>query len=347
MDESELRALPKTRFYGSKRKHLSWMHQCIRGLRFNNALDVFGGTGSVTMLLESICGNVYYHDSAFFNFRQARAVFGKLSDDDALIVAKAIREIRPLSGFIAENFQGDYFLDDENRWLDGFIKMQSRLEEGLCRDALFYCVAQACLQKRPFNLFHRKNLHIRLNAKGQRFGNATTWAKSFSELSLSHLNSLLAYSNRERKGTVKVLTPRHPTKLNQGRDLVYVDPPYIRADRSTEGYPQRYHFIDGLSDPEAWMKSAMQVESSQYYASPAMTEPWGDKRSIEGLICKLLDRHKDSILVLSYMESGFPSVEKILDMFSSRFRRIQIHRRAVQRALSAATCAEILIVGEP
>lgn len=346
MDENELRTLPTTRFYGSKRKHLPWMHQCMRGLQFDTALDVFGGTGSVTMLLESICGNVYYHDSAFFNFRQARAMFGKLTTGDARTVANAIRGIRPVSGFVSENFRGAYFLDDENRWLDGFITTQKRMDEGSCKDALFYCVAQACLQKRPFNLFHRKNLDIRLNAKGQRFGNATTWAKSFSELSLSHLNSLLAYSNRERRGKVRVLTPCPPTKLRKGRDLVYVDPPYIRADRSTEGYPQRYHFIDGLSDPEAWMKS-VNAGSVQYYASPAMTEPWGDKRSVEGLLSKLLDQHVESIFVLSYMEAGFPSVEKILEIFNSRFRRVRIHRHGVQRVLSAAQCAEVLIVGEP
>jgi adenine-specific DNA-methyltransferase len=346
MDASELRTLPTTRFYGSKRKHLSWMYQCMQGLQFQSALDVFGGTGSVTMLLEKMCGDVYYHDSAHFNFRQARAIFGRLTADDVRIVAEAIRRIRPFAGFVSESFKGEYFLDAENRWLDGFIRMQAHMAEGVQRDALFYCVAQACLQKRPFNLFHRKNLGIRLNAKGQRFGNATTWAKSFSELSLCHLNSLFTYSGRQRKGRVRVLKPRPPTQLKGGKGLVYLDPPYIRADRSTEGYPQRYHFIDGLSDPENWMES-LKAETPGYYSSPAMTEPWGDKQCVELLLSKLVDRHRESIVVLSYMETGFPDVDAISEIFRPRFRRVQIHRRGVQRVLSAAQCAEVLVVGEP
>ena len=49
---------------------------------------------------------------------------------------------------------------------------------GLARHAL----NQACLMKRPFNLFHRKNLYIRTANVERQFGNKTTWETPFPTL---------------------------------------------------------------------------------------------------------------------------------------------------------------------
>ena len=41
-----IKRFPSTRYYGSKRKLLNWMYPHLAGLRFETALDAFGGSGS-------------------------------------------------------------------------------------------------------------------------------------------------------------------------------------------------------------------------------------------------------------------------------------------------------------
>ena len=50
----ELREFPSTRYQGSKRKITPWLWDCFRELDFSSALDVFGGTGSVSFLLKKM-----------------------------------------------------------------------------------------------------------------------------------------------------------------------------------------------------------------------------------------------------------------------------------------------------
>lgn len=339
-------SLPATRFYGSKRKHLDWLAACLNSYQYETVLDMFGGTGAVSMMFERFGKHVTYHDSAYFNYRQAKAVFGSPERYDFGLVKEMLYSIKPRKDFISSVFDQSYFTRKENNWLDGYVDLDLSIEDDVNKHALFYCVAQACLQKRPYNLFHRTNLYIRLNARGQSFGNATTWEKSFVDLGLTHLSALEAYITRRDRKKVGVLVPRRPTSLPLGRELVYIDPPYIRSDRHTESYSQRYHFLEGLSQPDNW-KTFLAGRPSGWYQSRDMGEPWGKKDQFEKLLGRVLDQHQGSICVLSYMEGGFPPVKTIRELFKQRFDGVRIFRRKVQRVLSAKPTAEILVVGTP
>lgn len=346
--EGLFKALPATRFYGSKRKHLDWLAACLKGYEYDSVLDMFGGTGAVSMMFERLGKRATYHDSARFNYRQAKALFGEPKSFDFQLIEDMLHSVRPEKGFISSAFDRAYFTRRENNWLDGYVVLDRSIADDINRDALFYCVVQSCLQKRPYNLFHRNNLYLRTNVSGRSFGNATTWEKSFVELSLSHLTSLQAYVSRNNFRTVKVLAPRRPTQLSSGRDLIYIDPPYIRNDRHTESYLKRYHFLEGLSEADVWREFlAKNGNGADWYQSSEMGEAWGGKGFFEKLLTRVLDRHQGSICALSYMEGGYPSVGEIKRLFSSKFKRVKIFRREVRRVLSAKPAAEILVVGEP
>lgn len=45
---------PSTRYYGSKRKLLSWLCRHLCTIRFDTVLDAFGGTGSVSLLFKAM-----------------------------------------------------------------------------------------------------------------------------------------------------------------------------------------------------------------------------------------------------------------------------------------------------
>jgi len=45
--ELAISKFPKTRYYGSKRRLLSWIYHAVKDLPFNTVLDGFGGAASV------------------------------------------------------------------------------------------------------------------------------------------------------------------------------------------------------------------------------------------------------------------------------------------------------------
>ena len=155
-------------------------------------LDGFGGTGSVSYLFKLINKKVTFNDILPSNCMTGLALiendFVTLNEDDLEFILH--RNGFKHSNFIEDTFKGIYYTCEENRLLDVMalnIRMLSEKYKGdilTKKQALAYHVLfQACLCKRPFNLFHRKNLSLR-TARGikRSFGNKITWNKDFDEL---------------------------------------------------------------------------------------------------------------------------------------------------------------------
>ena len=53
--------LPLTRYYGSKRRLIGWMVSEFQQYEFQTALDVFGGTSTVSLALKSLGKQVTYN----------------------------------------------------------------------------------------------------------------------------------------------------------------------------------------------------------------------------------------------------------------------------------------------
>ena len=51
-DKNDLHIIPSTRFQGSKRKMLPWLHEILSDIRFDTVLDAFGGSACVSYLLK-------------------------------------------------------------------------------------------------------------------------------------------------------------------------------------------------------------------------------------------------------------------------------------------------------
>jgi len=174
---------PSTRYQGSKAKLANWIWQQIADLDFRTCLDAFGGTGAVAYRLKQAGKQVTYNDLLSFNYYVGLALIenkrSRLSPEE---VASLLRR-RPgitYPHFIQDHFQDIYFTDEENAWLDQTITNIIRQLTDPYKFALaFFALCQACLIKRPFNLFHRKNLYMRFAEVERSFGNKTTWDKGF------------------------------------------------------------------------------------------------------------------------------------------------------------------------
>lgn len=65
---------PRTRYQGSKLKILDWIWDHIKDLKFETALDAFGGTGSVAYMLKAKGKHVTYNDFLKFNWHIGNAL---------------------------------------------------------------------------------------------------------------------------------------------------------------------------------------------------------------------------------------------------------------------------------
>jgi len=336
---------PTTRYYGSKRRQLNWLREEFGRLEGCTALDAFGGTGAVSHLLSQLGWDVTYNDVFQFNTTSARALFSsaevQLSAKD---VASILRSVQPQPGFIYATFRNLYFTDEENAWLDGFMAKLAQVEPN-SKDLLLHCLFQACLKKRPYNLFHRANLKLRQSNVEVQFGNRTTWEKSFSEHIL-HTFEEVRFMQQSLCGRVSVTTGLPAEEMLPDYDFVYVDPPYFKRAKATESYLSRYHFLEGLARYDEW-PHLLEFGSHLRRLKTSVVSEWTDKAALKSNISALIQKHRNARFALSYVSGEHPSEAELYGLFCDNFSRVRLSRRAYGRALSKQTFFELLLIGEP
>lgn len=321
---TETRRPPRTRYQGSKLKLLPWIWEHLAGLDFQTALDAFGGTGSVSYMLKDRHKQVTYNDCLRFNHWIGTALIE--NSHTRLDAADVEFLLRPdarqsYDDLIARTFDGIYFTSAENRWLDMLCQNIPRLPERYKRALAYYALFQACIAKRPYNLFHRKNLYMRTAEVSRSFGNKATWDTPFEV----HFRRFVAEANRSVFDHGEACTALcHDAAEVPGRyDLVYIDPPYLSGKRVGVDYLDFYHFLEGMVDYPTW---ADRIDHrKKHLPLVGQPSPWCAPRRIHQAFRGLFERHADAVLVVSYRSDGIPSAAELLDMLKDTKRTVHCH----------------------
>ena len=345
---------PSTRYQGSKRRILPWLHNAIKPLMFETVLDGFGGTASVSYMFKAMKKKVFFNDLLLSNYLIGLALIENnyitLDQSDLEFILK--RNGFKYPSFIQDNFSEIYYLDSENKWLDTVvfnIKMLSEKYAGeplrLKRAIAFFALFQACLSKRPFNLFHRKNLNLRLADIPRTFGNKTTWDREFSELFLrfsEEISDKIFSNGLDNKAECSDIMKLNETDF----DLVYLDPPYTRPEeKSPQDYYSLYHFLEGLIYYDDWGSKIDFKKKNKSLIKGINT--WETNSPEHNFDC-LFKKFRDSIIVVSYGEPGYPSVDKIKDLLLQYKSEVEIVRTDYKYKLNrknAQEMHEVLIIG--
>ena len=345
-----IRRLPRTRFYGSKRKLLPWIYSNLAHLNFETVLDLFGGSASVSLLFKIMCKPVVYHDGLRFNEDVGRTLLAKQIPMCRPDLLSLIDRVVPRVGLISQMFDGVFYTATENSWLDGFVAQL--YDEQLSKEQmslLRYLLYQACLRKRPFNLFHRANLDLRTNGKVKRsFGNLVTWERRF-DLHMIEAYDELIYERLRQHAECVVLPSQNAEDIPAGYDLVYIDPPYISlvARVNWDNYWRRYHFLEGLARYDEWEKLIDPHSNIRLFAPPEWIVAWSGRSTFAERLFSLIEKHKHSIVVLSYVSDAYPEHDKIKSFFESKFWNVVVHYRVHNHALSRTAKQELLFIGQP
>jgi len=341
---------PQTRYQGSKLKLLSWFHPIFQKIHFDTVLDAFGGTGAVSYMFKKMGKEITYNDLLKSNWYIGKAL---IENNNTKLNPLEIESLfYNKNGYnyhttIQTHFKGIYYTNDENVLLDTVVQniyiLKDQYEKALCFFALF----QACIQKRPFNLFHRKNLYLRLNNVKRSFGNKKTWDTPFLELMLRAIkegNKAVFDNSRGNKAlNHSILDIPIP---NEGFDLVYLDPPYISSKGVGVNYRDYYHFLEGICNYDRWEN--LIDFNSKHKRLKSIENEWNDPKHILKAFEKTISKFQDSKLVLSYLDPGIPSIKALRNIMLSYKKKTSIHVKDYKYALTSKEkqVKEILLISK-
>jgi adenine-specific DNA-methyltransferase len=335
---------PQTRYQGSKLKIAGWIWENIADLDFETALDAFGGTGSVSYALKTHGKQVSYNDWLRFNYLTGVALIENtqtaLSEADVDWLLSEHPDVE-YPTFIRDTFSGIYYLDEENRWLDVVSTNIRGLTDRYKQSLAYYALSQACIIKRPFNLFHRKNLYIRTSNVPRTFGNKTTWDTPFE----IHFRNFVVKANDAvfDNGKQNRALNYDALSIPGEYDLVYIDPPYVSSKGLGVDYFGFYHFLEGITDYETW-KSRIDWQT-KHRRLKGNGDDWVDKGRIYDAFDRLFERFRRSILVVSYRAPGIPTEEELVDLLRKHKGSIErLHRKEYQYVLSPNGGEELLLI---
>ena len=345
---------PTTRYQGSKRRLLPWFFDIFSQIEFDTVLDAFGGSASVSYLFKSMGKTVHYNDFLKSNYQTGVALIEnsnvKLEDEDIEFLLK--KADRKYPTFISDTFRDIYFYSDENKWLDMMIfniKFLSHLYEGEIlrkkRALAYHSLFQACLSKRPFNLFHRKNLYLRKANVVRTFGNKKTWDVDFSVAfrKFALETSLNVFSNKKtnKAHCADVLRLR-----KNNYDLVYIDPPYQRpSEIRPKDYFSMYHFLEGLVDYDNWLSN---IDHSKKHKP--LNRELSELDNLPPLkrMGRIIEKFQSSVVAISYGTPGTPTVDELKVLLKKYKKSIDVFETEFSYKLNkknGSELREILIIG--
>ena len=342
--------LPVTRYYGSKRRVVEKIWEALEEnhIEFDTMLDLFGGTGIVSYFMAKNGKTVVYNDILMFNCKIAEALLrtpkGTITEAQALQLLR--REPgREYQTIIEDYFDDIYYPKEENQMIDTVVQNIAYISEEK-RASAYYILFQSCMIKRPFNIFHRKNLNLRTNFTEAKFGNKTTWEQSFESLFVKFARELNEFQF-EKLPPVEI-TNMSALQCNRDADLVYIDTPYFGENNSAPiTYHNRYHFLEGLMHYENIPNQINQIKVNREIKFGE--NPEFEKKSHYLVdLQALLARYQQSTIALSYTSAGFPSIEELCDVLRQYKEQVIVcnlgnHPFALNR--NNTNRQEVLIIG--
>lgn len=314
---------PTTRYQGSKLKLLPWLWHALQRLNFTSVLDAFGGTGCVSFMLKEKGKQVTFNDYLRSNYLSAVALVqnSTISFEEAEIdplIAQS--KVALYNSVIERNFEDIFFTAEENHWLDIVVQNIGRIQDEYRQALAYHALFQSCIIKRPYNLFHRKNLYMRTADVERNFGNKSTWDTPFP----------VHFRNFLREANEAVFDSPLPCRAICGDvmdvsgefDLVYIDTPYLNSSGVGVDYFDFYHFLEGLASYDTWERRINYTRKHHPLHGPKSL--WSDPRTTHDAFRELFKKFANSILVVSYRSDGIPSETELLNLLQEFKKNVSI-----------------------
>ena len=335
---------PSTRYQGSKQKFVDWIWDCVKDIPFHSALDAFGGTGSVSFRLKEEGKLVTYNDILSFNYIIGMALVENRSiclNDYEIDALLSENDNITYPDFIERTFRDIYFTDEENHWLDVVSTNIRRMDNCYKQAIAYFALFQSCIIKRPYNLFHRKNLYVRQQDVERSFGNKKTWDTPFDV----HFRKFVEEANNavfDNGETCRAINC-NIFDVEPNYDFVYIDTPYLNERGIGIDYADFYHFLNGLVDYDNWGNCI--DYKSKHLRLFRQYNVWNDSDAIYQAFEQLFVQFQHSTMAISYRSNGIPTIGELVGILERLGKKVRIYQsRDIKYVLSTKQSNEVLIV---
>ncbi len=338
---------PPTRYQGSKRKLAGIILGHLQSVPFTTALDAFGGTGAIAYALKQAGKRVVYNDVLSFNHQIGLALIENdsvhLTENDLNFVQTRHDAIQ-YDDFIERTYDGIYFTREENYWLDTACQNILQIVCPFRRALAWFAIFQSAMIKRPYNLFHRRNLSMRLSKVERSFGNKATWEVPFPhyfERFANQANDAVIDS-----GGVCRASCADAMDIDHSFDLVYIDTPYIKRNGVGTDYHAFYHFLEGMVRYHEWAHH-IDLRYKHFPLRDVRIQPWSRSDQAYSAFENLFERFHRSIVCVSYRSDGIPSIDDLSSILKKYKQSVRVIELSDYRyALSPNRDArEMLLIG--
>lgn len=302
---------PPTRFMGSKNKLLKEIWSVASQFRFDNAVDLFSGSGIVGYMFKAqgkaVISNDYMAMSACFTKAMVENSSTILTKGDAL---KLLEPKRPSDQFVETTFKDLYYSDDDNRLIDTLRANIWALKNQYTRAIAMAALIRACTKKRPRGIFTytgmryddgRRDIHLPM-------------CEQFLE-AVEIINGAIFDNGKKNKS-------RHGDALElqaiEG-GLVYIDPPYYSTLGDNE-YVRRYHFIEGLARDWKGVDLQEHTMTKKFKSYPT---PFSTRKGAADAFDHLFNKFKKNILIVSYSSNSQPTQDEMVSIMS-KYRKVEV-----------------------
>ncbi|GGN61611.1 Dam family site-specific DNA-(adenine-N6)-methyltransferase [Oceanobacillus indicireducens] len=307
----EMEKFPPTRFMGSKEKLLGYIWGIASQFKFESVLDLFSGSGVVSYMFKTQNKQVLSNDYMSFSSNITKALVENnhvvLDEKDIEIV---FDETTLTDNFVSTTFQGLYFNDEDNAFIDLVRANLDKLENDIKQSLVLAALVRACLKKRPRGIF---------TYTGNRYNDGRRdLTLSLKEQFLEAVEAINGAVFDNGKENISRNEDSLSTELSA--DLVYIDPPYY-SPLSDNEYVRRYHFVEGLV--KNWKNVEMQwnTKTKKFKNYPT---PFSTLEGAYKAFDRLFERHQNSILIVSYSSNSLPTKEEMLAIMTKYKKNVDV-----------------------
>jgi DNA adenine methylase len=311
---AQLTLFPSSRYMGSKHAILPFIYEVMKDIEFNTVLDACSGSGAVSYLLKSMGKNVTSNDFLRFCYHTAQACVAnnseQLSEEE---VEQLIAPHPSPQDFISKTFEGLYFSDVENQFLDNLVSNILEMVSPIKQSIAFAAIVRACLRRRPRGIFTYTGVRYNDGRRDLKF----TLQEHF-RVAVAVMN-LAVFDNAQPNRALNCDIFQVPENLSF--DLLYVDPPYV-SPHSDNDYTRRYHFVEGLSRYWQDLEILEDTTTKKFRRIPSLFDT---KKTIYEAFHKLFGKYRDAIIVVSYSSNGIPSKDELYDILAQYKQKVTVY----------------------
>lgn len=302
---------PGTRYMGSKNKIIFDIWNILKEYNFNSFFDAFGGSNVVGYFMKTKSKKVITNDFMSISYFSAKAIIENshvlLTNDDLDFILSNKNN----ADFINNKFEGLYFCNEDNQFLDKIRFNISLLENDYKKAIALSAVVRACMKKRPRGIF---------TFIGDRYDDGRQdIRKSLKDHfvdNVSIFNNAI-FANDTHCRAHNCLTQ----DLNVSADLVYLDPPYFTCN-SDNDYVRRYHFVEGLA--KNWNGLEIQ-EHTITKKFKSYKSPFSKKEEVYEAFDNLIKRYRHSIIAISYSSNSLPTKIEMISLLEKYKKNVVAH----------------------